>query len=80
MTRERNNNDEHPEMKSKRLPVASEGLSPVFKQFLAEESIRQRAWAMVDAMLEEDPGLDREKAFQEALRLLENKPPGQSSD
>lgn len=56
------------------LPT-NQNLSPEFKQYLEEEALKQRAWAMVDAMLEENPSLDPEKAFEEALKLLKNQLP-----
>lgn len=45
-------------------------LSPDFKRLLGEIAQRSQLQLMVDAMLEEDPTLDPEKAFEEAQKLL----------
>ncbi len=45
-------------------------LSDDFRNFLNQEAITSRIWAMVDAMLEENPSLDRQTAFNEASRII----------
>ncbi len=49
-------------------------LSSDFSRFLEEEGLKSRAYLMVDAMLEENPSLDPEKAFRDALESLTNRP------
>ncbi|MFH0937566.1 MAG: hypothetical protein V1808_04745 [Candidatus Daviesbacteria bacterium] len=55
-------------------------LSPEFKEVLEEERIQNRAWAMVDGILEEMPNLDSQQIFQEALQWLKEHPEEFSSE
>lgn len=43
-----------------------------FKEFLERENTKNRAWVMVDAMLEENPTLTIEEAFKKAMEILNN--------
>lgn len=59
-------------MNEEYTPVGN--LSESLKNLLEEERLKNEAWAMVDALSEEDPTIDQQKAYEVALNTLKNPP------
>lgn len=55
-------------------PDRGEGLSDKFMEIVGRQDVTNRAWMMVDAMLEENPGLEISEAFQRAMEWLKQHP------